>query len=314
MARMDDLLEGRDLPDPRRRLVAAALTPIRTTTSVPGRAVERMTDENVEAPTGGGGSTAPPVAPWDDPNASQYAPRIITRGGQSYLTEHGNERLLQPGQEVADATRYRDQFWAQYPTGFQAGVGPQRNADYTAPTQARSGTASLGAGTTPFEGFDFSRAQDPTFSAKDSFAAAASAAGTPPPGLDKSALAGWFNQYIRPGMEANGHTINWVDGDKMNFTSPQGTFTVDWVRGAGANGFAFAWQIEGTPDLTKKTTPGATGTGTTGTGTTDETGNRGTTDPVSSPYEEQQDASTYEADPTLYDLTYARYYERQRNQ
>ena len=39
--------------------------------------------------------------------------------------------------------------------------------------------------------------------------------------------------------------INWVDGDKFNFTSPQGTFTVDWVRGAGADGFGLSWQVEG---------------------------------------------------------------------
>jgi hypothetical protein len=106
------------------------------------------------------------------------------------------------------------------------------------------GAAGLGGGSTPFEGFDFQRAQDTGFSAKDSFAKAASAAGEPPPGLDKAALAGWFDKYIRPGMEADGHKINWVEGDKMNFTSPQGTFTVDWVRGAGADGYAFAWQVE----------------------------------------------------------------------
>jgi hypothetical protein len=94
------------------------------------------------------------------------------------------------------------------------------------------------------EGFDLGRAQDPSFSAKDSFAKAWQAAGSPPPGADKPALTAWFDQHIRAQMEADGHTINWVDGDKFNFTSPQGTFTVDWVRGAGAEGFAGAWQVE----------------------------------------------------------------------
>jgi len=105
------------------------------------------------------------------------------------------------------------------------------------------------------EGFDLSRAQDPSFSAKDSFAKAWQAAGAPPPGLDKGQLAGWFDQHIRPAMEADGHTINWVDGDKFNFTSPQGTFTVDWVRGAGADGFAGAWQVEGDTGATGAAPP-----------------------------------------------------------
>ncbi|MGH9382661.1 MAG: hypothetical protein ACRD2Z_18945 [Thermoanaerobaculia bacterium] len=46
-------------------------------------------------------------------------------------------------------------------------------------------------------------------------------------------------------MEAFGHEIHWVQGDKMSFTSEQGTFTVDYLRGAGAPGWGVAWQVEG---------------------------------------------------------------------
>lgn len=97
--------------------------------------------------------------------------------------------------------------------------------------------------TVPFEGFNFEREQNPQKSAKDAFAQAVKNA-PPPPGEDKQALEVWFNQYIRPQMEALGHRINWAKGDKMNFTSPEGTFTVDFLRGAGAPGWAVAWQVE----------------------------------------------------------------------
>jgi len=114
-------------------------------------------------------------------------------------------------------------------------------ADTAAPATAAAGGPSPYA----MEGFNLARAQDPAFSAKDAFAAAVRAAGTPPPGEDKAALGAWFEQHIAPAMEAQGHTINWVNGDQMNFTSPQGTFTVDWYRGAGAPGGALAWQVQG---------------------------------------------------------------------
>jgi len=141
---------------------------------------------------------------------------------------------------------------------------------------ATNGATSSGVG---FEGFDFTRAQDRGASAKDSYAYHASQAGAPPPGADKAQLAAWFNQYIKPGMEADGHKINWVDGDKMNFTSPQGTFTVDWVRGAGAAGFGLAWQVEGDQAATgtgsgagagtaTTAAPGTAGSAGVGTGTT----------------------------------------------
>lgn len=96
----------------------------------------------------------------------------------------------------------------------------------------------------PFEGFDFVRPQDPSTSAKDAFAHAVKNA-PPPPGEDKQALGMWFDRYIRPQMEAFGHQIHWVRGDKMSFTSQQGTFTVDYLRGAGASGWAVAWQVAG---------------------------------------------------------------------
>lgn len=61
---------------------------------------------------------------------SAYAPKIVSRNGQTYLQEHGNERLLQPGQETEEGTAYAKEFAEKFPTGFQPGVGPQDNTGY----------------------------------------------------------------------------------------------------------------------------------------------------------------------------------------
>lgn len=110
-----------------------------------------------------------------------------------------------------------------------------------------------------FEGFDFNRPQDTKKSAKDSFAAHAKTAG-PAPLEDKAALGAWFNDKVRPGMQAEGHNVTAVDGDKFRFNNWQGDFWVDFGRGAGAPGGALAWQAEGADDATRAAypTPGGT--------------------------------------------------------
>lgn len=130
-----------------------------------------------------------------------------------------------------------DQF-AQHAAAEQAAQGPE---------QAVTPTAAAASGPTRYamEGFDLQRAQDPSFSAKDAFAAASQAAPEAPPGEDKAALGDWFSRHVQPSMEAQGFKVNWVDGDKVNITGPQGTGTIDWFRGAGAPGGALAWQAEG---------------------------------------------------------------------
>lgn len=131
---------------------------------------------------------------------------------------------------------------ATYATTGAGGVTGTGEVTPPAPTANTNGPRANRYGA---EGFDGQREQKVEYSAKDSFLAALDNAPEPPPGEDKAALKVWFEKYISPAMTANGHKINWVDGDKMNFTSPQGTFTVDWYRGAGAKGGAPAWQVEG---------------------------------------------------------------------
>jgi len=106
--------------------------------------------------------------------------------------------------------------------------------------------ASVFQGFTPkhaMEGFDFNREQNTGKSAKDAFAYLSNQA-PPPPINDKAALGQWFTDNIRPGMEALGHKVNSVEGDKFNFSNWQGDFDVDFGRGAGAEGGALAWQVD----------------------------------------------------------------------
>lgn len=96
-----------------------------------------------------------------------------------------------------------------------------------------------GASNLKFEGFDFGRAQDPQKSAKDAFAQIAREVGSMP--LTKGEAETWFNSHVKARMEELGHKVNWVEGDKFQFTNWQGTWTVDFVRGADGPDPAFWW-------------------------------------------------------------------------
>jgi hypothetical protein len=111
-------------------------------------------------------------------------------------------------------------------------------ATATATTSATASATSSSA--VKFEGFDFSVTKDPLKSAKYSFANAAKASGIMP--TNKTDAETWFNTNIKAKMEADGHTINWVKGDKFQFTDASGTFVVDYVRGADSGSPALAWQ------------------------------------------------------------------------
>jgi hypothetical protein len=101
------------------------------------------------------------------------------------------------------------------------------------------------------EGFDTGRLQDPNKSAKDAFAYFANQA-PPPPIQDKAALGQWFEQYIRPGMDALGHKVSGVNGDSFTYGNHEGNFSVDFGRGAGAEGGALAWQASPSDDETSQ--------------------------------------------------------------
>jgi len=129
--------------------------------------------------------------------------------------------------------------------------------DATAAPDAGKPTGPSGnpyTGFTPkyaFEGFNFDREQNPGKSAKDAFAMLANQA-PPPPLNDKAALGQWFEQFIRPGMDALGHHVTGVNGDSFTYGNDEGNFTVDYGRGAGAENGALAWQAEGADDATRQ--------------------------------------------------------------
>lgn len=121
-----------------------------------------------------------------------------------------------------------------------------RVPDQPAPSAGRVPVGSTFQGFTPrhaMEGFDFKREQNTGKSAKDAFAYLSNQA-PPPPLHDKAALGAWFKQHIEPGMNALGHQVSNVEGDKFRFNNWQGQFDVDYGRGAGAEGGALAWQVD----------------------------------------------------------------------
>lgn len=128
-------------------------------------------------------------------------------------------------------------FLSKLMSGVQTGMGA---SPYAVPTATANPTAS--GASLKFEGFDFNKGADPAKSAKYAFAAAAQKSGSMP--TSKAEAESWFNSNIKGEMEKLGHKIDWVKGDRFQFTNWQGTFVVDYVRGAASSNPALAWQVE----------------------------------------------------------------------
>ena len=130
-------------------------------------------------------------------------------------------------------------FLSKLMSGVQTGMGA---SPYAVPTATANPTATATGASLKFEGFDFNKGADPAKSAKYAFAAAAQKAGSMP--TSKADAETWFNSSIKGEMEKLGHKIDWVKGDRFQFTNWQGTFVVDYVRGAASSNPALAWQVE----------------------------------------------------------------------
>jgi hypothetical protein len=109
-------------------------------------------------------------------------------------------------------------------------------------TPAATANAAATGASLKFVGFDFNKNADPARSAKYAFAVAAQRSGSMP--TSKASAEAWFNAKIKGEMEKLGHQIDWVKGDRFQFTNGQGTFVVDYVRGAAFSNPALAWQVE----------------------------------------------------------------------
>jgi len=90
--------------------------------------------------------TPMPPLPVGQPAAtsSANAPRMTQANGVWTLNEHGNQRQLQAN-EVDGAQKYTSDFWAQNPTGFQAGNANSMNDAYRQFTGRDGDAAGLAA-------------------------------------------------------------------------------------------------------------------------------------------------------------------------
>jgi hypothetical protein len=183
-------------------------------------------------------------------NSVNSNPYVNTTGatntsGTSALKELA-AKLLQGFDSNGDGTLSSDEF-SNLITGLAEQFGVSANATAAAystsvATKPIVSTATdFGSVASKFEGFDLSRAQDPSKSAKDAFAMLAARSGRVP--ATKAEAETWFNTNIKTEFEALGHKVNWVSGDKFSFTNWQGTFEVDFVRGADGPNPAFAWLV-----------------------------------------------------------------------
>ena len=134
-------------------------------------------------------------------------------------------------------------FLSNLMSGIQTANGTLSASSQTAASQtAGTGLQTLSKGALRrdlFEGFNFDREQNVEKSAKDAFASLASAAGAVP--ATKGEAESWFNQNIKQGMESLGHKVDWVQGDKFQFSNWQGSWVVDFVRGADGPNPGFTW-------------------------------------------------------------------------
>ena len=131
-------------------------------------------------------------------------------------------------------------FLSQLMNGIQTASGTLAASTATQPGPQ---TLTRGVQNRPlFEGFNFDREQLVDKSAKDAFASLAGPTGAVP--ATKVEAESWFNQHIKAGMEGLGHKVDWVKGDKFQFTNWQGSWEVDFVRGADGPNPAFTWLAE----------------------------------------------------------------------
>lgn len=148
------------------------------------------------------------------------------------------QKLVKRFDNNADGKLSADEFLGV----LQGLIGGSTNLGTASPTTSGAVAISAPAQSAQckFEGFNFERAQDPGKSAKDAFAMLATRNAPMP--KTKSEAESWFSTKIQPEFEALGHKVNWCKGDSFQFTNWQGTYTVDFVRGADGNDPALAWQ------------------------------------------------------------------------
>jgi hypothetical protein len=180
-----------------------------------------------------------------------------------------------PLNTFAQPARQRSQAMLMPPGDREAPPMPTGPMDTEAPPREKTGPIApsapfqYGAQGAPalrrdvygdFAGFDTEREHNIAKSAKDAFTFAAqqqaAADSFVQASASKEGSEAWFNQYIRPVLEAQGYTIDWVKGDQAFIRSWDGVGTVDFVVNAGHPDPAqrkLAWQP--TPQGEQPTAP-----------------------------------------------------------
>jgi len=219
------------------------------------RNAERWYREHPSSPI----DTQDPYGGTGNPNA----PRLVTRNGQTYLTEHGNERLLQPG-EVEQARAYVYDYAQKFPSGNIPGSPP--------PGAPAPGAQLPNAYAGQLEGFDSGKLGDLTHtSPKYVFARIAQQYNVADPAQRQAMLAalradpsGYFRNATLSGSKGDVLEIGGTLDPRFG-----GVSRFDIIRAAGEGGKG--WQWGGIPSGTTTTAttvpPATTGTATTGTTT-----------------------------------------------
>jgi hypothetical protein len=249
-ASADDAGGGGGIP----RVVHPPGTPETQPVGPPARAPEAPS-----APTAPTAPSSPSSAAAS--TASPYAGRAgydaIARAYQNYLGRAGSDGEIMshlnggqwldqasgPGLNSSIASIYNspeaNTFRAKPPSAAPSAIDAAASA-----TGQPSPTPSYNQA--HFGTFDTSRAQDQDKSAKDTFLANASVGSNDLRWQKKETAGAWFDQYVRPGLEARGFKVGEVIGDKAfvhTRENPEGTW-IDWVEGVDGDSPRLTWQDE----------------------------------------------------------------------
>jgi hypothetical protein len=119
----------------------------------------------------------------------------------------------------------------------QEATGPVKPQMPLAPFQYGQGQSLRTDVYGDYAGFDTQREHNISKSAKDAFLFASNQSAAADSFVQASATKegseAWFNQHIRPTLEAQGYTIDWVKGDQAFIRSWDGVGIVDFVVNAG---------------------------------------------------------------------------------
>jgi hypothetical protein len=149
-------------------------------------------------------------------------------------SEEGRGRGLTPEDVVYRRNR---------PATTDRPTGPGASPELTAPV-------AYTADRNYYAPFNWDRAQDESRSAKDTFLAGSQSGASDLRWQRRETAGAWFDQYIRPRMEARGWTVHQVNGDKAFVSTRESQEAglpgawIDWVERIDGENPRLTWQDE----------------------------------------------------------------------